>query len=146
VSGFKLYLVDNLTKGEEEMREHLYKAISKETGEWVEGDLVHGIEQVYIKALVFGNMVCSVPTAVLKDVPVDPATVCEFTGLKDSKGVRIFEMDILNNNWHVKWSTFGKWLAIKEYSDIEKCDIYQLGDMACISEITGNIHNKENQK
>lgn len=68
-------------------REILFKAKCITTGEWVEGDLKHGNyfegdETVYI---VKG----------LSNYPIDENTLCQFTGLYDRHGNKIWEKDII---------------------------------------------------
>ncbi len=69
------------------MREILFKAKRTDNGEWVEG---------YYFAQGNGcDSLLSYIKRVTDTVHVDPATVCEYTGLLDKNGVRIFEGDIV---------------------------------------------------
>lgn len=65
-----------------------FKAKKLSDGEWVEGDLYHNVR----------GFECCIGQQEKKGVfvyPVDPATVCQFTGLIDNEGMDIFEGDLL---------------------------------------------------
>lgn len=77
------------------MREILFKGKKKDNGEWIEGYLLDGgmpgEKRIFIGKLVIGKWTV---TADEFD-EVDPDTICEYTGLTDKNGKKIWENDIL---------------------------------------------------
>lgn len=68
-------------------REIKFKAKRLDNGEWVEGNL---------RTSKSGNAMI-IPIEYSGAYPVDPASVCQYTGMKDCEGNEVWEGDIIRN-------------------------------------------------
>lgn len=116
-------------------REILFKAKRKDNGEWVEGDLLHTRHGDVVLISDFKDQLFR----------CDGNTLCQFTGLTDKNGQRIWENDICNRkekypeivtynegDWQLDYSyVFGK--------EIDACNLgFYVCERNCV-EVIGNI-------
>ena len=125
------------------MREILFKAKRIDNGEWVEGCLVID----HSRSNLFEYRLRPVESGVLYAPPINPETICQFTGLTDKNGNKIWENDICdrkekypeivnmsNGDWTLDYSyLFGKELG-SCYCNLG----FYVNERKCV-EVKGNI-------
>ncbi len=131
------------------MREILFKAKRVDNGCWIEGfytDLFDEERQTNIPTIVFqsfesASMDYPYPSCNTVWAEVDPKTVCQFTGLKDKNGKKIFEGDKVECN-DVTYELIHNAGMAYELHNKEYGQEFFLFNHNDIVEITGNIHDK----
>lgn len=118
------------------MREILFKAKRKDTGEWVEGN-----------AFFADNGQCEIciGTPIVRiTYEVDPETVCEYSGL-NIEGKRVFENDKLSFSYYGK--TYTGYVTFIDGAFCVQCDVCApyLDDVIFKhdAKIIGNIYDEE---
>lgn len=140
------------------MREILFRGKRIDNGEWVEGyiyeheppliaivpeDYVPELSKWYILRTAFADW--NLPRQV-EFIEVDPSTVCQYTGLTDKNGKKIFEGDILKvwrdgscRTFCVKWRETGVPMYILYPQPINEDFWHCRSDMQMAWEVIGNI-------
>lgn len=120
------------------MREILFKAKRLDGKGWVRGDLLQYLDGTCV--------IHWYDKGVRVSSEIDPSTVCQYTGLKDKNGVKIFDGDIITIK---NPEPFSPWICKVIYRDcgfwlegISRTAIVMLTDYTDVEmEVTGNIHD-----
>ena len=129
------------------MREILFRAKRIDNGNWVEGDLRQDrdLKTDYISGWDYYATEGGLEREPF-EYEIEPETLCQYTGLKDKNGNRIWENDILQNArnndlYTVKWhGSFGMYVWSKRKENNKH--IFDYGDLYLMNRkcvVIGNI-------
>lgn len=136
------------------MREILFKAKRIDNGEWVEGRLIYNLSPFHTDNTIRDAWIKERLGNISETYEVDPETVCQYTGLKDKNGVKVFEDDEIKcpaEVWHSSLIAIDRFNGVKAtyegYVETVEFD-YELlstreNDYPEHWEVIGNIHDKE---
>ena len=125
------------------MREILFRAKRADNGEWVEGYFAIGkwyLDEKERHAILPIDL-CFYPHCEINEwIEIDPETVCQYTGLTDKNGKRIWENDIvkIGANTLVRWSKkYAGWCLVQRGWMYEHFFGEAIDERDC--EVVGNI-------
>ena len=129
------------------MREILFRGKRTDNGEWIYGDLMQNVDCIKIREQEKDVK------HIAKSFEIDLETVGQYTDLADKNGKRIFEGDIVAQNWYdydePRDDSFGK-VVFCEYDcsfsvmDVNKDGFMPLGRCGSYHwevEVIGNVHD-----
>lgn len=126
------------------MREILFRGKRVDNGEWVEGFLVQRTKWWIYERFLAGRQYS------FHKYEVHPATIGQYTGLKDNENVKMFEGDRVRGNYGIpprvvesviEWKDGGFYIDTNGHTPLEAT--IKEGRECLDLTIIGNVHDKE---
>lgn len=102
-------------------REILFKAKRKDNGEWVEGYYAKLGYGNNAKHFIIQNVSLQEDISYFEDVEIDIDTLCQYTGLTDKHGQKIWENDIISINAYSYYEPEDDYFGIVTYCEKDAC-------------------------
>lgn len=100
-------------------REILFKAKRKDNGEWVEGQYVYITNPLTEDGKPIKHLICN-GTNIFNDL-IDPDTLCQYTGLTDKDGKKIWENDIISIHTYSYYEPEDDYFGVVTYCEKDAC-------------------------
>ena len=121
------------------MREIEFRGLDPKSGEFVKGDLIHGVGNKCGKVFILPiriNLAYVKNCDPLDGVEVDPKSVGQFTGLLDKNGKKIFEGDVIEEGVVYFDDEYLGFFVKGDFVEGEHKPLYDIP----LPEIIGNVH------
>ena len=100
-------------------REIIFKAKRIDNGEWVEGQYVYITNPLTEDGKPIRHLICN-GTNIFNDL-IDPVTLCQYTGLTDKDGKKIWENDIISINAYSYDEPEDDYFGVVTYCEKDAC-------------------------
>lgn len=130
------------------MREILFKAKRKDNGKWVEGQYAYINNPLTENGQPIRHLICNGTN--IFNYEINPDTLCQYTGLTDKNGRKIWENDIVQA-WSEGSNAIGKvirrvdglYIMYPAYQKKEFWGLYPNKNGKTTVEVIGNIFDNE---